>query len=82
LPSGSCPSKTVVCQPPDQCHLAGACNPADGTCSNPPTPVGTGCDDGNLCTINDACQANGTCVGVLKNSDDNNACTVDSRGSS
>ena len=39
--------------------------------------MGASCDDGNLCTVNDTCQADGQCVGTPKNCDDNNACTVD-----
>jgi hypothetical protein len=77
LPNGSCSSTSVVCQPLDQCHVAGTCNPATGICSNPVAPIGIGCDDGNPCTISDSCQANGTCVGVPKNCADGNACTTD-----
>ncbi|MEB2284500.1 MAG: hypothetical protein B6D46_03135 [Polyangiaceae bacterium UTPRO1] len=52
----------VVCTPLDQCHDAGACDPATGLCSQPLAANGTGCDDGNLCTISDACSG-GVCVG-------------------
>ncbi|HVU52271.1 MAG TPA: HYR domain-containing protein [Polyangia bacterium] len=52
----------VTCAPSDQCHVAGACNPATGTCSSPAAPNGTACSDGNACTLGDSCQA-GTCVG-------------------
>ncbi len=39
----------VVCSPPrDPCHLAGSCDPATGTCTNPAKPNGTACTDGNL----------------------------------
>jgi len=41
----------------------GTCDPATGGCSNPNKADGTACDDGNLCTQNDACQA-GTCTGT------------------
>src|SRR2546421_702673 len=47
----------------DQCHVAGTCNPATGTCSNPAKPDGASCDDGNACTGTDTCQA-GTCTGT------------------
>jgi hypothetical protein len=50
----------VVCVAADQCHVAGSCDPASGTCSNPDAPEGTSCDDGNLCTAVDACGA-GVC---------------------
>ncbi len=61
--SGSCVgSNPVVCTPMDQCHLAGTCDPATGSCSNPQKTNGTSCNDGDLCTQTDACQ-NGACVG-------------------
>src|SRR5947207_7758096 len=47
----------------DQCHSAGACDPATGTCSNPARPDGSGCDDGDACTQTDTCVA-GACVGT------------------
>ncbi len=60
--AGTCTgANPVVCTPLDQCHVAGICNPADGVCSNPSQPDGTGCTDGNACTQTDTCQA-GTCT--------------------
>jgi hypothetical protein len=53
----------VVCQPIDQCHAAGTCDPASGQCSTPALADGTGCDDGDACTQSDSCQA-GVCVGA------------------
>jgi hypothetical protein len=53
----------VVCAPPDQCHDAGVCDPATGTCSNPARPDGSACSDGNACTQVDTCQG-GSCVGA------------------
>ena len=38
---------------------------------------GTGCDDGDDCTEEDACSA-GKCVGEAKDCDDGDKCTVDS----
>lgn len=61
--SGQCSVvDAVVCSASDQCHVAGACNPATGKCSNPKAPNGAPCDDGNACTRSDTCQK-GTCVG-------------------
>src|SRR2546425_3887402 len=57
------PSRSLVCTAADQCHTAGACNPASGICSNPAKPEGSGCDDGNACTQTDTCEA-GACVGA------------------
>jgi hypothetical protein len=59
---GSCHAgEPVVCAAVDQCHVAGACNPATGACSNPVTPDGTICNDGDLCTTGETCAA-GTCT--------------------
>lgn len=61
--AGSCSGTPVTCSPLDQCHTAGTCNPATGTCSNPNQMDGTTCNDGNACTQADACQA-GVCAGT------------------
>src|SRR5205085_2277108 len=62
--SGVCTgSNPVTCTASDQCHDAGTCNPASGVCSNPPKANGTSCNDGNVCTQNDVCQA-GSCAGA------------------
>lgn len=53
----------VVCAAKDQCHTAGTCDPATGTCSNPDKPNGTSCDDGNATTCSDTCQS-GVCRGI------------------
>jgi streptogramin lyase len=55
-------SNAVECTASDQCHVAGVCNPANGTCSNPNAPNGTVCTDGNACTQTDTCQT-GVCAG-------------------
>jgi hypothetical protein len=61
--SGSCVGgSSVTCTALDQCHIAGTCNPTNGTCSNPSAPNGTACSDGNGCTQTDTCQ-NGSCAG-------------------
>jgi streptogramin lyase len=61
--AGACVGASpVTCTASDQCHAAGVCSPATGTCSNPPSPDGTSCDDGDVCSHTDACLA-GTCTG-------------------
>jgi hypothetical protein len=55
-------SSPVTCTASDQCHDAGACNSATGTCSNPVKQNGTSCNDGNACTKTDSCQS-GVCTG-------------------
>ena len=51
----------VVCTPSNDCHSAGECDPNTGACSNPVLDNGTDCDDGDGCTLNEAC-LNGECV--------------------
>jgi hypothetical protein len=63
---GACvPDPSVVCEPADQCHEAGACDPATGQCTTPRKADGTSCDDGDPCTLDDACQQ-GACRGTPK----------------
>jgi hypothetical protein len=50
------------CPEPDQCHLAGACDPSVGQCVNPPKSDGSACNDRDACTQTDTCQS-GKCVG-------------------
>jgi len=60
---GTCTgSNPIICTALDQCHTAGTCNPATGTCSNPNAANGTACNDGNACTQTDICQT-GVCSG-------------------
>ncbi len=68
----------VVCTAKDVCHVAGSCDPATGTCSDPAKPDASPCtDDGNACTI-DACTA-GVCthgsVATGMACDDGDKCT-------
>ena len=51
-----------------------SCDPTQGCVK---TLITVPCDDGNPCTINDAC-ASGACGGASKLCDDNNPCTQDS----
>jgi MYXO-CTERM domain-containing protein len=62
--TGACSgADPLTCSPLSQCHLAGECNSATGDCSNPAKGDGTACDDSDLCTLNDSCQA-GACLGA------------------
>ncbi len=62
--AGTCSGgNPVTCTAQDQCHNAGTCDPANGTCSNPNKIDGTTCDDGNACTMADACNG-GSCSGT------------------
>ncbi|HTO52498.1 MAG TPA: hypothetical protein VMR50_03845, partial [Myxococcota bacterium] len=61
--AGTCVgSNPIVCNDSNGC-TQDSCNPASGLCVFNPTPLnGTACNDGQLCTIGDAC-SNGTCTG-------------------
>ena len=62
--AGACVgSDRVTCDAQDQCHEAGTCDSFTGLCSNPTKVNGSGCSDGNACSLVDVCQA-GTCVGT------------------
>jgi hypothetical protein len=61
--SGVCTGAAVACTASDQCHVAGTCDPATGICSDPAAPDGVDCNDRDLCTQTDTCQA-GVCVGA------------------
>jgi hypothetical protein len=61
--NGKCAGTAVACTASDSCHIAGACDPTSGACSNPPAPNGTTCNDGNACTQTDICTA-GVCTGT------------------
>jgi len=63
--------RPVVCPPcGDTCTVAGTCIAARergawrGVCTDPLAPVGTGCFDGNVDTVNETCTAEGSCVGI------------------
>jgi hypothetical protein len=61
--AGVCAGSPTACNsPPNSCYQpAGTC--ANGTCSYTPKAAGTGCDDGNTCTVNDVCNGGGVCAG-------------------
>jgi hypothetical protein len=55
--SGTCSGAPITCSTGDECHGAGACNPSDGSCSNPPLPDRSPCSAGlcfgGICTAPD-----------------------------
>jgi len=64
--NGACVGSPVVCNGGNgnQCLAAAACNPANGLCEGgAPLANGTPCNDNNLCTQTDTCQA-GVCTGA------------------
>jgi alpha-tubulin suppressor-like RCC1 family protein len=69
----------VVCGPSAQCHTGApaACDPATGICVDVLSLDGEPCEDGNACTLDDACRG-GVCMGALPNTcSDGNVCTTD-----
>src|SRR6478736_3880494 len=76
--SGSCVGASpVVCAALDQCHVAGVCSAATGTCSNPPKNDGIACNDANTCTTGETCTAGLCQAGAAVATDDGNPCTAD-----
>lgn len=62
--AGTCRGTDKDCSsPPDQCHEAGYCLPASGSCSYPISTDGKTCNDNNACTSGEYCQQ-GKCSGV------------------
>ena len=77
--AGSCTGGSpVACAALDQCHDAGTCAPATGTCSNPPKSEGASCNDGSACTVAETCTAGACGGGTPVAIDDGNPCTADS----
>ena len=73
---GACkPAKVVEC-PPGKACLVNACDANSGLCLAKLATDGTACDDGNPCTIGEAC-VSGNCSFSGTTCDDNNACTTD-----
>ncbi|MSQ84353.1 MAG: hypothetical protein EXR77_15950 [Myxococcales bacterium] len=74
--AGVCQGKTKVdCNDGKVC-TSDFCNQNDGTCSFPPGPNGLQCEDGNQCTVGDACKSGGCLAGKVTDCNDNDPCTV------
>jgi hypothetical protein len=72
---GQCASGAPSCSSKNPCQ-AGQCDLTTGQCAFFPTGENTGCDDGNPCTVQDACK-NGQCVGgATKVCPDGQPCTL------
>ena len=68
----------VVCPPaPSDCS-AYSCNRTTGNCVLGSYSIGTACDDGLACTLDDGCDGIGGCGGTEVDCDDGLACTMDS----
>ena len=55
----------VLCAAPTDCQNPGACDPGTGTCVYAARPDGQDCNDGDACTLKDACK-DGVCAGGEK----------------
>ncbi len=74
------PASVVYCSKAQDtaCEKA-TCDPKSGACALQPVASAAACDDGEPCTVKDACDGKGACLGGGPNGcDDNDACTVDS----
>jgi len=70
---GACVGDAVTCEQDDNPCTLDVCEPADGCVT---TFVSGDCDDGDPCTVDDACAA-GECAGQPYDCDDDNVCTDD-----
>jgi RHS repeat-associated protein len=71
--SGVCTgSNPVTCSAVDVCHVAGVCNPASGTCSNPNAPNGTSCGSADASPAQ-VCSS-GACVAQIPCSSNQTLC--------
>ena len=71
------PGALKVCEDNILC-TADSCNKQSGACIFDAIAMnGTPCDDGNGCTLADACKGGFCAVGIPKDCNDNNACTDD-----
>lgn len=70
-PASSCDPGEIDCGDGRDEDGDGAADCADDDC------LGARCDDGNLCTLDDACTADGACGGAPNPCDDGVACTDD-----
>ncbi|MCO4763354.1 MAG: SMP-30/gluconolactonase/LRE family protein [Myxococcales bacterium] len=65
----------AACDDRNPC-TADKCSPSSG-CAFAVMKPGSGCSDGNACTLKEICTSAGQCIGKPKVCNDNNPCTVD-----
>lgn len=63
-----------IADPQDSCRM---CDPTRSVSTWSPKAAGASCDDGRFCTIADACDAAGSCIGTANPCSDGNSCTTD-----
>jgi len=75
--AGGCRGTPVDCSAMATDCLGSACDPTTGRCTSSPAPLGTRCDDSDLCTNSDQCDGAGGCFGSpLDCSSLDSACTL------
>ncbi len=72
---GVCTGTPVSCDDGQAC-TKDACDPKTGKCTSTALIEGAKCDDGDKCSVSDAC-TQGTCSGVAKDCADGKPCTLD-----
>ena len=75
--ASACGTGGVLCR---SCSDGNACTQdlcGAGLCSNPPSPSGTACNDGQYCTVSDGCNGAGSCTGAARDCSDGLSCTTD-----
>ncbi|MCS6797246.1 MAG: hypothetical protein NZ898_01730 [Myxococcota bacterium] len=73
LIGGSC----VAAGSGDPSNACRICDPARSTSGYVPRPAGSACDDGQFCTVMDACDGSGNCTGTSRDCSDGLSCTAD-----
>jgi hypothetical protein len=69
-------TKDADCAAPAGTCFAAKCE-ATGSCAIVPAPDGQACEDGNGCTVQDACKAGKCAAGSPKDCNDSNPCTAE-----
>ena len=75
------PDSQIDCPPPSGANapcLQATCDPISGQCGLEPANDGHPCEDGNMCTLADTCNAGFCSPGPTANCNDGNPCTSDS----
>lgn len=76
LENGACQGAPLSCEDGNPCTYT-TCDTLSGCSST--NLAGSGCEDGDLCTVFDECSEDGLCLpGAPPTCDDGNACTTDS----
>ena len=63
---GSCVGSAQACEQNDDPCTTHQCDPGPGACVAVPSSLGTPCNDGLVCTVDDGCDGAGACSGAPK----------------